>query len=137
MHQGGCFCGAVRYLATGTPFNSTLCHCTMCRRASGAPCVAWFSVARAELHMTAGSLAYYDSSPECRRGFCSRCGTQVTFEDKRYPDEVDVTTASLDDPEVLPPGDHTYLQSHVPWLRLADDLPRYLRSRGEGARELP
>jgi len=137
MHQGGCFCGAVRYLVTAEPFNSTLCHCTMCRRASGAPCVAWFSVPRAGLRFTAGCLAYYASSPGVRRGFCAGCGTQMTFEDARWPEELDVTTASLDDPELAPPGDHTYMQSHLPWLQLADSMPRYLRTRSEGAREIP
>ncbi|WBS01316.1 GFA family protein [Pseudoduganella sp. SL102] len=137
MHQGGCFCGAVRYLVTAEPFNSTLCHCTMCRRASGAPCVAWFSVPRAGLHFTAGSLAYYASSAGVQRGFCAGCGTQVTFEDARCPGELDVTTASLDDPELVPPGDHTYMQSHLRWLQLADTLPRYLRTRGESVRDIP
>ena len=137
MHQGGCFCGAVRYLVTGGPFNSTLCHCTMCRRSSGAPAVAWFSVPKAGLHFTAGTPAYYHSSPGCRRGFCAACGTQLTFEDEREPNDVDVTTSSLDDPETIPPNDHTFMQSHVRWLQLADTLPRYVRTRSEGARELP
>lgn len=137
MHQGGCFCGAVRYVVTALPTNSTLCHCTMCRRACGAPCVAWFTVPKAALHVTSGAAAYYHSSPGVRRGFCAACGTQLTFEDERCGGEVDVTTGSLDDPEAVPPGDHTYMQSHVRWLQLADSLPRYLRTRGEGTRELP
>ena len=137
MHQGGCFCGAVRYLVTADVFNSTLCHCTMCRRASGAPCVAWFSVPRAGLHFSSGSPAWYHSSPGIRRGFCAACGTQLTFEDDACPVELDVTTASLDDPEAVPPGDHTYMQSHLRWMQLADSLPRYLRTRGEGTREVP
>jgi hypothetical protein len=137
MHQGGCFCGAVRYLVTAEPFNSTLCHCTMCRRSTGAPCVAWFTVPRAGMQFTAGSLAYYASSPGVLRGFCAGCGTQITFEDARSPEERDVTTASLDDPEAVPPGDHIYMQSHLRWLQLADSLPRFLRTRDEGTRELP
>ncbi|TWI66563.1 hypothetical protein IP91_02382 [Pseudoduganella lurida] len=137
MHQGGCFCGAVRYTVTGAPFNSTLCHCTMCRRASGAPAVAWFSVPREALQFVAGGPAYYASSPGHRRGFCASCGTQLTFEDAQFAGELDITTASLDDPERIPPHDHTYTHSRLAWLQLADSLPRYLRTRREGARELP
>jgi hypothetical protein len=135
MHQGGCFCGAVRYAVTGAPFHSTLCHCTMCRRASGAPAVAWFSVPRTSLRYTHGAPAHYDSSSGKRRGFCATCGTQLTFEDAASPAELDITTASLDDPESIPPRDHTYTQSRLSWLPLADSLPRYLRTRGEGAAE--
>ena len=32
MLQGGCFCGRIRYEVTGTPFNETNCHCSICRR---------------------------------------------------------------------------------------------------------
>ena len=46
MLTGGCFCGRVRYEARGPAFNRTSCHCSICRRTSGAPFVAWFSVAR-------------------------------------------------------------------------------------------
>lgn len=42
--EGGCLCGAVRYRVTGKPYHVTHCHCSMCRRASGAPLVTWFSV---------------------------------------------------------------------------------------------
>ena len=130
---GGCFCGAVRYTVTGTPFNSTLCHCSMCRRATGAPAVAWFSVRKSEFRFVSGRPATFASSPGITRRFCGDCGTQLTFEDERWPDELDITTASLNDPEAVPPGDHTFMQSHVRWLELADALPRYLRTRKEGA----
>ncbi len=137
MHQGGCFCGAVRYVVTAAPFNSTLCHCTMCRRAAGAPCVAWFSVPVGGIRYTAGAPAVYRSSPGIIRRFCGTCGTPLTFENERYPAELDITTASLDDPDALPPGDHTHMESHLRWLQLADMLPRYVRTRTEGKRELP
>ncbi|MFB9288933.1 GFA family protein [Pseudoduganella plicata] len=122
---------------TGTPFNSTLCHCTMCRRATGAPAVAWFSVRSSEFRFVAGRPASFGSSPGITRRFCGDCGTQLTFEDERWPDELDITTASLNDPEAIPPGDHTFMQSHLRWLALADGLPRYSRTRKEGTLQQP
>jgi hypothetical protein len=133
MHEGGCFCGAVRYEAEGPVLSSTLCHCSMCRRMAGAPCVAWFTVPHAGLRFTAGTPAAFHSSPGVTRRFCAACGTQLTFEDERSPGEIDVTTASLDEPDSLPPADHTFMQSRLRWLHLADGLPRYLRTRSEGA----
>jgi hypothetical protein len=44
MLRGGCFCRSVRYEIDAEPTNETICHCTMCRHAAGAPSVAWFSV---------------------------------------------------------------------------------------------
>ena len=52
--EGGCLCGAVRYRVSGSPYHQTHCHCTLCRRASGAPFVTWFSVAREGFLVTQG-----------------------------------------------------------------------------------
>ena len=45
-HQGGCFCGLVRYETTGAPAHETICHCAICRGTTGAASVAWFSIPR-------------------------------------------------------------------------------------------
>jgi hypothetical protein len=44
--HAGCLCGAVRYEATGEPYNITHCHCADCRESSGAPFVSWASFRR-------------------------------------------------------------------------------------------
>jgi hypothetical protein len=41
--EGGCLCGAVRFIATGQPKGIYWCHCQSCRRHTGAP-VAVFAV---------------------------------------------------------------------------------------------
>src|SRR6267142_4295768 len=35
--EGGCLCGAIRFLATGQPKGVAWCHCQSCRKHSGAP----------------------------------------------------------------------------------------------------
>jgi hypothetical protein len=132
MLSGGCFCGRIRYQATGTPYNQTNCHCSICRRTTGAPFVTWFSVKRSEFRIVAGEPARFDSSTHATRGFCGHCGTQLTFESSEFPDELDVTTCSLDDPQSLPPRDHTRTSSKLHWIRLADGLPEYREARPGG-----
>lgn len=129
MWKGGCFCGAVRYEATGKPFHETSCHCSICRRTTGAPFVAWFSVPRSGFRLVRGTPARFQSTAKGSRSFCPRCGTQLTFEHAELPDEIDLTTCSLDDPEALPPRDHTRTSSKLRWLRLADQLPAYQEAR--------
>ncbi|WKB51804.1 GFA family protein [Eleftheria terrae] len=129
MLNGACSCGAVRFEAGGVPFHATCCHCTQCRGSTGAPFVAWFSVNRADFRFTHGSPTRFRSSARGTRSFCPQCGTQLTFESDDYPDEVDVTTSSLDDPAQVPPQDHTYVGSRLPWVVLADGLPQFLRAR--------
>ncbi|VXB48877.1 Aldehyde-activating protein [Massilia sp. 9I] len=130
--QGGCFCGAVRYTVTGEIFNNTLCHCTDCRRISGAPALAWFSARRADFRYTKGEPQRFASSEHVLRGFCPQCGTTLTFEDARWPEELDITSASLDDPEQAPPGDHTFVRSRLRWMDLHDGLPEYPTTRSAG-----
>lgn len=132
MMEGHCLCGALRYEVDGAPVQLTNCHCSVCRRASGAPFVAWFSVARTQFRFVGGQPARYQSSSHATRTLCGACGTPITFESVRDPDYVDVTICSLSEPEALAPTDHTFTSTQLSWVKLADGLPRYLRSRSEG-----
>lgn len=129
MLTGGCLCGATRYEATGTPYHQTNCHCGMCRRAAGATYVTWFSVPRAEFRFTAATPAAYRSSAHATRRFCATCGTPLSFESDKHPDEIDVTTCSLDTPEVLPPADQTRTATRLPWVTLEPGLPTFPEAR--------
>lgn len=129
MLQGGCLCGEVRYEAGDRPFHATICHCSMCRRAAGAPMVAWFSVPLADDRVIAGAPRLFASSDRAERSFCPRCGTPLTFRSADAPGEIDITTASLDDPEAVPPADHTRTSARLGWLRLADGLPEWPEGR--------
>ena len=129
MHEGACFCGFLRYQARGTPSNETNCHCSICRRSSGAPYVTWFTIPSAEFRFTSGEPASFQSSEHGTRTFCPRCGTPLTFRSSHLPDEVDVTTCSLEDPERLPPRDHSRTSSRLSWVELGDTLPAFPNAR--------
>jgi hypothetical protein len=129
MLAGGCYCGAIRYEAGDTPHDRTNCHCSICRRTTGAPFVTWFSVPRSGFQFIEGAPTRFRSSARGMRSFCARCGTQLTFEHDDAGDEIDVTTCSLDDPEALPPEDNTRTSSQLRWVQLADGLPEYPEGR--------
>jgi hypothetical protein len=131
MLNGGCVCGRIRYEAMGTPFHETNCHCSICRRTTGAPFVTWLSVARPEFRIVSGEPTRFRSTAKGTRSFCSQCGTQLTFEHEDFPDEIDITTCSLDAPDVLHPKDHTDVSRKLGWVKLADQLPKYQESRQE------
>ena len=129
MLAGGCFCGAIHYEATGTPFHETLCHCAMCRRSAGAPAAAWISVARAGFRWTRGVPARFASSPHAVRSFCGTCGTALAFEARDLPEELDLTTASLDAPEAHPPRDQIHCESRLGWMEELRALPSHPKDR--------
>ena len=128
MLKGGCYCGAIRYEAAVTPFRETICHCSICRRTTGAPMVAWFSVPLGRFRFVQGAPTRFRSSAEATRTFCARCGTQLTFQHDQSADVLDVTTCSLDAPEAVPPHDHIWTASQLAWVKVADGLPRYLKT---------
>lgn len=130
--EGGCACGSIRYRWSGQPDHESYCHCTICRRASGAPVVAWITVAADSFQFIQGRPARFDSSERAFRQFCPLCGTQLTFHDRDDPARVDVTTASLDDPDTFPPKDHIWTRSRIRWFEVADTLPRFETRREDG-----
>ena len=129
ISTGGCLCARVRYEARGAGFHATLCHCASCRRAAGAPLVAWVSFRAEEFRVTRGELTRFRSSPDVERSFCAACGTQLTYRRDTLPDEIDVTVCSLDDPSAFPPADHTWTRMRVAWLQSGDQLPRFAEAR--------
>jgi hypothetical protein len=129
---GGCLCGAVRYRCEPPARSATFCHCTSCRRAAGAHAVAWFTVPASRLVFTQGQPAIYRSSAPVRRGFCARCGTQLTYQHDSSADEIDVTIGSLDEPDRVAPATHIWMEDAARWDRPNDGLPCHARSRSEG-----
>ena len=123
--EGGCQCKAVRYAISGSPVMTALCHCSMCRRANAAPAVAWAMYDEAHVDFGGHPPSIYESSPGCRRGFCSRCGTQISFTADHMPGLIDITIGSLDEPDRVPPALHYWTSKQLSWLHISDDLPRY------------
>lgn len=127
--EGGCLCGRVRYRARGKPWNASHCHCELCRRASGAAFVSWATFTAEGFAFTQGEPVRYRSSDIATRQFCGHCGTQLTFQFDASPQSIDVTLASLDQPGAVVPADHIWTRRQLPWIQLADGLPRYEQSR--------
>lgn len=127
--QGQCFCGAIRYELSGSRWHQTLCHCSICRKTSGAPSVAWVTVQRDQFRLLAGTPKSFRSSKHATRSFCGACGTPLTFSSDRLPDEIDVTIASFDEPDRVAPEDHTWVSSKLDWVEISDRLPQFAKDR--------
>ena len=82
--EGGCLCAAIRYRITSPP-------------------LSWLMVPADGFKLLAGKPGEFHSTPYGTRQFCQSCGTQLTFRHAATPDEIDVTGASLDDPDEHPP----------------------------------
>ncbi len=130
--EGHCLCGAVRFAFDGVPNWQAHCHCDSCRRNCAAPFTSYFGVSHGHWRWTGALPATYASSPGARRHFCATCGTPMAFEGAPWPDEIHFYAAGLTDPSQFRPTLHVHWNEHLPWLSIADGLPRHRSPRRLG-----
>ncbi|MCR6632128.1 MAG: GFA family protein [Magnetospirillum sp.] len=116
IYEGGCRCGAVRYRITGEPLSAGYCHCGMCQQAAGAPVVAWVAFRRSDFRIVKGEPESAQANARAVRRLCGECGTALTFEYSAHTETVDVTIASLDDPNATEPVYRIWSSPRLPWL---------------------
>lgn len=104
---GGCLCGAVRFLASGSPFRVGICHCMDCRKHHGALFHA-SAIFPQEAVTISGELRNYQG-----RCFCPRCGSSVL---SRSGDEVEINLGSLDAPDRFRPTYELWTIRREAWL---------------------
>jgi hypothetical protein len=117
---GGCYCGTVRFKATGETLYQANCHCANCRRAVGAQSVAWITVKSSAFEFERGDPKRYRTDTGAWRTFCENCGTSLTYERDTRPEEIDITTGSLDYPEDFAPARDFYAEERLPWVCLVE-----------------
>jgi hypothetical protein len=122
---GRCLCGSLQFEVRGRQLWVAHCHCHSCRRNTGSAVATFVGFKSDQLTYIRGERKFYASSPGVRRGFCAECGTPMTYEAERWPDEVHVHISTLDSPEDFRPQLHVFFAERIPWMELEDDLPRY------------
>ncbi|MEM7120077.1 MAG: GFA family protein [Pseudomonadota bacterium] len=125
MITGSCLCGAVRWQIDGALNDMSHCHCSMCRKAHGAPFATYASGASDEFRWTSGEemLTHYESSPGFIRSFCRRCGSVVP--DPADGGQVFVPVGNVDDDPGIRPTSHIFVETKAPWHVIADALDRH------------
>jgi hypothetical protein len=119
---GGCQCGAVRYAWAETPAFASVCHCRMCQKATGQPFAAFAGGPREHLTFTRGTPGVFKSSSFAERGFCTACGTPLTYAIVGSG-EISVSMGSLDDPEAVRPDRQFGVEGKLSWTDGIAALP--------------
>ena len=121
---GGCQCGAVRYRAKVEAPNAYYCHCRMCQRAFGNVFATFFNTPAADVVWERGQPSLYRSSKLAQRGFCSECGTPLSFQYDGAA-RIDLSVGSLDEPRVMRPAFHLCVESRLDAFHVPDGLPEH------------
>jgi hypothetical protein len=124
---GGCLCGRIYYRIDAPPRVVTHCHCRTCQLASGALFLTWATFDASAFHLTAGHPATRESSARGRRHFCADCGTPLTMTMVDDDLRIDVTLASLDEPDRFPVQQNIWVGSRRAASKGFDaELPSHL-----------
>jgi len=132
--QGACYCGEVRVTATGEPRSVSYCHCSICRRLSGAPfsCQALYPSEQVELHLEVpgAQIQSLQTSKGVERSRCASCLAPVRaslFGGKLNAVPLGLITRWKQHPNVedspIKPRHHLYYKDRV--MDVCDGLPKY------------
>lgn len=123
--RGSCQCGAVTYAVADAFLYAVNCHCSLCRRGTGAAFKPLAGIERAKLQITGGEdQVTMIGSRDWHDERCSRCGS-LLFAVVRDGAFVHVAMGTLVDDPTIRPSAHIFVGSKAPWFTITDDLPQY------------
>jgi len=122
VHEGECFCGAVRFTTEGAPVAQGYCHCESCRSWSAAPVNAFTLWKPEALRVTHGRehIVTYSKTPRSLRKSCDVCGGHLFTEHPAWS-LVDVYAAKIPSFDFRPAVHVNYQETR---LRMRDGLPK-------------
>ncbi len=124
--SGSCLCQTITFSIPEKVIWSAHCHCSLCRKAHAAAFVTWVGIKKNELKLLTGekNIVWYQSSEQGKRAHCNQCGTPLFFYGDRWPEEIHVPRALLDDELNHPVQAHAFYDAHVEWTHADSHLPK-------------
>ena len=127
--RGSCLCNGVQFEITAPFLWASRCHCSRCRKHSGAFGGTQGRVPRDGFRLISGEDLIRVWKPDDGgrvKAFCSVCGSSLFGGDWPDGDQVGIRLGALDGDPGVRPEFHTFVDSKAPWEELPDDgLPRY------------
>ncbi|HET6608291.1 MAG TPA: GFA family protein [Rhodopila sp.] len=102
------------------------CHCSQCRRATGAAFKPIAGVRIDKLRITSGSGAVliHGDADKSHDVHCSACGS-LLYSVVREGAYAHVTMGTLVDTPSIRPSMHIFVGSKAPWFEITDNLPQF------------
>lgn len=123
--EGACLCGAVRYVVADEFRYAANCHCSDCRKATGAAFKPFAGIEREKLELSAGADRVRrfggDNAHDVR---CAVCGS-LLYSVVRDGTYVHVTLGTLIDVPTIRPTAHIFVGDKAPWFEICDGLPQF------------
>jgi hypothetical protein len=126
--RGSCLCGGVRFEVDLPFLRASHCHCSRCRKHSGAFGGTQGRVPREQFRLLGGEelIRVYRPEGGMVKAFCSECGSSLFGGTWPEGDEVSIRLGALDGDPGIRPQYHQFVDSKAVWNEIPNDgLPRY------------
>ncbi len=120
--NGGCLCGAVKFVAEVAHTDHSACHCGMCRRWSGGSPFFALRTTKVDFEDEA-QIGRFASSAWAERGFCKQCGSNLFYFLKPTSTFM-MSAGAFDDPSELRLGREIFIDKKPPGYALEGTHPR-------------
>ena len=124
--QGSCLCGGIHFEISGPVPGIVQCHCSLCRKSSGAGGIAKIAVSAGQLKWLAGEELVRTFARPSGYGsaFCAVCGAPAPDANARRT-RYQVPVGLLDGDPALRVAEHIYVGSKAQWETIADGAPQH------------
>lgn len=131
--EGGCYCGAVRYVAEGEATLKAQCHCRECQYITGGGPNYFMMMPTEGFRYVKGAPKTFtraDLERPVTREFCAECGTHLVTRPPGMPLLV-LKVGTLDDPTAFEgPRLAIYAVDRQPFHPIPEGLPTFERLPG-------
>jgi hypothetical protein len=127
--EGGCYCGAVRYVAEGDAMMKAQCHCRECQYISGGGPNLFVAMPADGFSYTKGSPKQFsrkDLERPVTREFCAECGTHLVTLMPGRPMTV-LKVGTFDDPSLGQPQLAIYTIDKQVFHQIPEGMPAFER----------
>ena len=131
--SGHCLCGKIRISGTVEIKGIPNCHCTECRRATGATFATMLFVTDSAIKIVGKPKIFRHKSDKgsiMEKHFCGHCGSQVFGRNSNRPGIMSLRAGILDQIEHIEPTVNVYLDSKVPSTLINQILPGFSKMPG-------
>jgi len=115
---GSCLCGSVKYSLHTEPQMVLNCHCSTCKKNTGAVFETILVVDEAGFQINEGEelLTCFEISRKARKHFCSQCGTPIYNRHRLARGKAIVHLGSLDEPTAVTPSVNLHAAGMLKWV---------------------
>src|SRR6187431_3317766 len=129
--NGSCLCGGVKFSFKKFDAEIANCHCSMCRKFSGAAYGTFGIVNSENINWESGFelIKVFNSSQAAHRGFCSNCGSSIFYRLTTPNAPFEIALGLLETEPTEPVSANIFCAYRPNWPRNIENIQNFEESR--------